>query len=375
MKIVFNTRTPDAVASYNYRGALSSINILTLDDWDHYEKYDIALFMTYNRDLEELAKAKKKYPNLKVGLIDPRGSFVETYLKYVDFLVIDSIEMKDFFSRYQLPMFTYYEYPNIAEKTKEHKNKEPVIIGYHGNAIHLMSMYPNVSEALDLLAKNFNIEFWAMFNIKKNGLTKIGLPKNLPVRHIQWSEENFYKYLAKADIGIVPNLMPIKNLRKIKSGTFLSRRIFNDSSDDYLIRFKMPSNPGRFIIFGLLGIPVVADIFPSSLQFIKDEYNGLLAYSTGGWYTAIRQMIEGVELRKRLSGNMKHTINEYFKFEKQNEKFLFFLRDLNNSSSYTKNEVIETKDINFKYKFMLYNLYVQRLTKRIIRFYNKIKRR
>ena len=63
---------------------------------------------------------------------------------------------------------------------------------------------------------------------------------------------------------------------------------FNDTDDDYIIRFKMPSNPGRMIVFWKLGIPVVADFLPSHFQFIKEGVNGLLASSSAGWYHSIR---------------------------------------------------------------------------------------
>lgn len=333
MRIVFNTRYPDSAASYNYRGALESLKGLTFNDRDNYSKYNVALFMTYPKDLDDMAEAKRAYPDIKTGLIDPRGSQVEKYLKFSDFLVIDSIEMQDFFSRYPIPMFKYYEYPNIRDMAKKHKDKQPIIIGYHGNVVHLMSMYPNITRAFELLGIEHQIELWAIYNVEKAGRWRFGLPRGVTVKHIQWSEDNFYEYLSRADIGISPSLMPIRSLEKAKVRSAVSKRLFNDSKDDYLIKFKMPSNPGRFIIFGKFGIPVVADFYPSALQFIRDGHNGALAYSTGGWYRALKTLAESAALRQAMADNMREIVNAHFDFEVQNIKFLEFLERIINGSS------------------------------------------
>jgi len=372
MKIVFNTYWPDAVASYNYRGALSSMDAVALDDWGNYEKYDIALFMTYPPDLEELKRVSQGYPQLKIGLIDPRGSQVNPYVRYIDFLIIDSIEMKDFFAKYNLPMFTYYEYPTVVERSKSHSKKERVVIGYHGNKVHLMGMYPNLTKALELLNNSYEMEFWAMYNVEKVGRWDIGVPRNVHVKHIQWSEKNFERYLAQVDIGVVPNMMAIRNIRRIKEKAVISKRIFNDSQDDYLIRFKMPSNPGRFVVFGLLGIPVVADFLPSALQFIKDGYNGMLAYSTGGWYRALKALIESAELRNYLSMNMKTTIDEYFRFEKQNQKFLDFLEIVLNTPARPEKTNIETPDSDLSTDVRLFRRIVYLIFRRFVSYFKNI---
>jgi len=344
IRIVFNTRYSEAACSIFYRDAFASLNNMAFSDWDNYDHYDIALFMTYERDIKDLVAAKRKYPNLKVGLIDPRGSQVVYYLKYVDFLVVDSLEMKDFFAGYQLPMFQYYEYPNIENRAKKHIKKERIIIGYHGNIVHIAGMYPNVTVALERLSEEFKIELWAMYNIKTLGECSFGLPNNMQVKHIQWSEENYHNYLSKADLGIVPNLMPIKNINQIKKKAQVCRSFFNDSPDDYLIRFKMPSNPGRIIIFGKMGIPVVTDFYPSALQFIQDEHNGMLACSAGGWYCALEKLICNHSLRQKMADNMFQTIKKHFDFEIQNKNLMEFLVSMMGESKKRESIIIEKSE-------------------------------
>lgn len=369
IKIVFNTRYNEAPCSVFYRDAFATLDGMVFSDWTNYDRYDIALFMTYEQDLIDLAEAKRNHPNLRVGLIDPRGSNVARFLKYIDFLVVDSLEMKDFFAGYQLPMFQYYEYPNIEKRDKNHVQKESVIIGYHGNNVHLAGMYPHVTRALEVLGKEYKIELWAIYNIENLGKCTFGLPGNIPVKHIQWSEENYYKYLTKVDIGIVPNLMPIKNINRMKKKAQVCRSFFNDSRDDYLIRFKMPSNPGRFIIFGKLGIPVVTDFYPSALQFIKDEHNGMLACSAGGWHRALRSLIVSAELRQKIADAMRKTIDRYFDFERQNTEFLVFLEKLLRSSPISQRTPIDepADDIGRNFDFLkgVATIKIQQIQKKI----------
>jgi len=102
------------------------------------------------------------------------------------------------------------------------------------------------------LGERYQIEFRAMYNIEKLGKWKASVPRNIPLKHVQWSEENYYKYMSEADIGIVPNLIPIRNLNRVKEKATVSKRYFVDTPEDYLIRFKITSNPGRIILFSRL---------------------------------------------------------------------------------------------------------------------------
>ena len=357
MKIAFISNYLNAPCTMFYWEALSSIDGIYLNPSqtapDHsYDHYDIALFMTYPDDLNEMRRVKKKVPNITTGLIDPRGSHIKAYIPYADFLIVDSLEMKDFFSNFKRPIFQYYEYPKLERKVKNHFFKKKTIIAYHGNSVHLASMYPNITHAIETLSEKYDIEFWAMYNIKQQGKCKLGTPNNIPVKHIQWHQDNYYKYLAKADIGIVPNMMPIKKINKFKMKACVYKSYFNDSLDDYLIRFKMPSNPGRLIVFGMMGIPVVTDFYPSALQFIKDEQNGMLAYSMGGWHTALEKLILSPALRQKLSFNMFKTIDQYFDFDKQNLKFLSFLENIVEQEKSNNDYLREPgEDISSNYHF------------------------
>lgn len=325
-KIVFNTRRKDAPASSSYAKAFSYNSQISFNDYDNFEKYDHALFMTYKEDLDDLKSAKINNPHLKCGLIDPRGSEILSYVKYIDYFVVDSIEMYDYFLRFDKPIFKYLEYPDFRNIRKIHKDKDKIIVGYHGNKVHLAAMYPKLTTALEYLAEDYQVEFWAVYNVKTLGVLKFGLPKNVKIRHIQWYPEVYEEVLSEVDIGIAPSSMPMKRHTKMKSAV---SKFFLDNKDDYIIKFKMPSNAGRAVVFQKLGIPVVADFLPSFFELIEQGKTGLFAYSTAGWYRALHQLASSAEYRNIIARNAEENIEKKYNFEIQNQKFIEFYEDFN----------------------------------------------
>jgi len=137
------------------------------------------------------------------------------------------------------------------------------------------------------------------------------LPKNITLKHIQWSYENYSNKLTHSDIGIVPNGIMTKNsLDKIKKQ---KNNLLNLSKDDYVLRFKMPSGPGRIIVFGLLGIPVISDFFPSGIRHLQDG-RGLIAHSTSGWEHSFKKLIVSSNLRKSMGQKLQNYVIEKYDF-------------------------------------------------------------
>ncbi|MHA2342032.1 MAG: hypothetical protein ACXADW_09150 [Candidatus Hodarchaeales archaeon] len=318
MKIVLSTSQPNAAASMFYMGAFSGIDKIDFQK-NNYQDYDIALFMTY--DHQTIKSVREKYPHLKIGIIDPRNYKVFESTKYCDFIIIDSIEMEDFWRASSKPIFRYVEYPNIPYVSKTHKDKDTITIGYHGNQIHLKCMSQNVTPALNLLSKKYNLELLVMGGGPPLSKSDSWYPKNMAVRHVPWSMDNYLNELGKCDIGIVPN-----NL--IHNDTVPEDpQNFNYSLDDYSLRFKMPSNPGRFVIFGILNIPVVADFYPSAIQYLQGDC-GFVAHSVAGWHHSLEQLITSSELRQKTSDNLQNLVKSQFNFENQNKKLVSFLETM-----------------------------------------------
>ena len=321
MKIVFNTSDPNAPCSLFYTEALSGLPEVKFYDQNIYN-YDIALFMTY--DFNYIERFKRAYPSVKIGMIDPRSFRVKDATQHCDFLVVDSIEMEDYWRQSNKPIFRYVEYPNVPYVNKDHKNNSTIKIGYHGNLIHLECMAETATVALSNLGTKYDIELLVMHNGSPPNGTEKWYPKNIKVRHIPWSMENYTKELARCDIGLAPNNM-IHNIEQMKKSQTQDR--FNFSDDDYSIRFKMPSNPGRYVVFGRLGVPTIADFYPSALRYLTDD-RGLIAHSAAGWEYCIEKLINDVDLRESLSNNLQTFIKDEWDFSVQNKRFLSFLHDI-----------------------------------------------
>lgn len=297
--------------------------------------------MSFPEDLQTIKRAKKENPALLVGLCDPRNQSIDEVLHLVDFIVVDSIEMRDYFARYGLPLFSYVEYPLFEPVTKIHEDTSPVVIGYHGNKVHLMGMYPEISAALDELAKRREVEFWAMYNIASLGKWRLGLPRRIPVRHLQWSEESYVSELSKVDIGIVPNMIPVRGQHRLRFGRSLWSKIFLEVPQDYLMRFKMYSNAGRAIVFARLGIPVVSDMYPSALQLIRHGKNGYLAHSKGGWLDCLERLADSHELRNRFARELATEVEARYGYDVQNKRLAAFLSELLQSKSRRRSPPVE----------------------------------
>lgn len=332
-RFVLNTNYQDAAASEVCIKGLGSLLEkrgfpVTHNDWQNYKDYDVAIFMSYDSEIE---KARSINPNLLIGLGDPKTKNISESQK-ADFLLVSSIEQKDLFLCANPNTFIYYMFPELERYAKEHRPKDKIIIGYHGNKVHLNSLYPNITKALERLGKRFNIEFWAMYNIEKLGEWTIGVPSNryLTVKHIQWAPENYKKYLSQVDIGLVPNCIPVKKLSSKKKERILFSKIFLEDRNDYLLRFKYSSNPGRIYVFSQLGIPVVADLFPSAAQFLEHGRRGFLAHSEAGWYHSIEQLILNPDLRQKIAERLYSYIDSYYSREKTFEEFLEFINKIDN---------------------------------------------
>ena len=293
----------------------------------NYFEYDVALFMSFDQVTHE---AKKQNPKILTGIIDPRANHNNNF-KYTDFLIVNGIESRDYFSKF-INNICIYHLQFLAEHKEKlsTNNNKKFIIGYHGNKIHLDSMFPRVTNALNKLAEEFNIELWAMYNFKKLG--KCNFEKNkkifFKIRNIQYSEENYEKFLAKSDIGLVPQNIPIKKNFFFKFLTSTLSKKYNESDNDFFFRFKETTNLGRHLVFAQYGIPIISDMSPSACSFIEYGKNGYLAYHTDSWYKCIKSLIINRELRLKMGHNLNLKYNSLATPQVQNKNLLSFLKKL-----------------------------------------------
>lgn len=330
MKILFTTeakKSASTVFNLDNLRHLNDIEGINFDSFNkNYADYDVVLFMGYDPEVEQARAANK---HIKIGVIDPRSTF-KNQAHNADFIVVNGIENKDWYSGTIPNIFTYYIYPVLEEKRKEHKKSDTIVIGYHGNKIHLTGMVPRISDAVNKLAENYKVEILAMYNIKDLGKWKEFAydPARITINHIQWKQEHYEKYMSRADIGIVPGLIPVK--RNPLSHFFLKTpgRTYNEHPTDYLLRFKATSNAGRLFVFAQYGIPVVADMYPSALQLIDDTVSGYVCSSTGAWYNALKLLSDSPGKRTEVAAEMAAQFHSKASIESMNQRLVTFIKNL-----------------------------------------------
>ena len=85
------------------------------------------------------------------------------------------------------------------------------------------------------------------------------------------------------DIGIVPSLLPIKNIQNIKKRSMVENLDVNYEPFDYFARYKSSNNSGRISVFAKYGIPVISEPTQSNCEVIKNGENGYICFSYDNW--------------------------------------------------------------------------------------------
>lgn len=332
---------------------------VTINDWQHYDRYDVALFMASDAQLEN---AREQNPKIITGIIDPKlPRDIATSMK-ADYLIVSSIEQRDIFLKYNQNIFIYYPFAQTKAFNKKHQNSDRIVIGYHGNKIHLNAFFPQITQALEWLADDFEVELRVIYNIEKLGKWTLGVPDSSKVKtvHVQWSPENLQQDLETIDIGIVNGLTPVRSESFINRLITYPYRLYLESKYDYLRKYKYSSNPGRIYSFAMAKVPVVADMFPSAAQFVNDNgfssRRGMLVGSAQGWYQAFYELSADSKLRQECADNMykyvtedvsldkivKHHIDYLGKLKPENGKSIKIVRY--RSLSYSKSLYVDIVD-------------------------------
>jgi hypothetical protein len=306
VRIVLNTRVDDAASRLCINGLGARLQAAGVDavvnDWDGYASYDVAVFMGYDHELE---RARSENPGIRVALADPKLSTPEWLeaARAADFLMVSSVEQRDAFLRLNRNILVYYMFPVLADQPRAHADSDELVVGYHGNRVHLEAMAMSVRPALEALGRRRPVRLLAVYSHGALGKARLGLPDGVRVEHVQWTD-SFLDDLRRADIGIVPNELPIRDRAHVLQVAAYEEAEFQYQPFDHLVRFKVSSNPGRLFPFGVLGIPVVADFTPSYGQFVLDGVSGYLASSPHGWFEALDTLGSSAELRTRTGAEL-----------------------------------------------------------------------
>ena len=338
MNIIFETNNPDSPSFKFYSESFSKINssdlgatvsIKTFAGNSSYAGVDVALFMGGSYNLSAVKQAKSE--GALCGIVEPR-SMQNNCFSEADIIITNSLEANDFFAGKCKNSLLYYTYPEVPAATTiaDKLDDDMLILGYHGNKIHLEAMFPRITRAIQNLHMDKPLELIAMYNFEKLGKSALITSEKLgfPVRHVNYSRENYSEYIAHVDIGLVPQLIPVRDTAFLKYLLGTLTRKFNEKSDDYLHRFKETTNLGRHFVFAQYAIPVVSDMTPSACTFIKNGYDSYLASTTMGWTEALRELSTSYIMRKTVGNRLREKWDKEYSFTHLNKNLLTNLRKL-----------------------------------------------
>jgi len=275
-----------------------SFQPLLVTDKINYNDFDIALFMGGANDA---IRAKSINSSIVCGVVDPR-KLDKVQFAGIDILIANSIESQIFFGSLIDETIVYPVYPLVPDGKglSRYKKGDELIIGYHGNKIHLESLFPRITMSMHKLHKSIPIKLLAMYDLSTLGTSNIINSEKLgfPVESIQYSKDNYYKFMSACDIGIVPQYLSTW-LERCFSSIY---KILSRDQVNYLTSYKSTTNLGRHFVFCQYKVPVVTDLSPSSSMFFNHNLNGMLSYSSESWYKSLK-ILASDDVHRRLVGD------------------------------------------------------------------------
>lgn len=257
----------------------------------------------------------------KLILVEPRTGHYNEIEKF-DFLIVNSFETKLFFSKYQKPSLIYppfIEYKNLNIENKDHSL---VRLVYHGNEKHISVFEEKLKFILSNLKLEKKIELHLIYNLKKKRLKFFDKIDHLNIFHHQYSEDIVKEVLLKADIGIVPQLLP-ENRNILKIFNFLkSVKYFNELKNEYVLRYKENSNIGRHLIFSQFKVPIVTEPTISSILLLNDDFKDFIAYNKYDWLNSITRLVENKNLAKDFGDYLHEKWKNNYTHDLLNNKLL-----------------------------------------------------
>ena len=315
MKFVLNARDPDsAAARVCIKGLARQLQALghaaTINNWNGYADYDVAIFMAADADCRAVRAAN---PRIRIGIADPKPS-TQQQAREADFCIVSSIEQREVFMPLNRNQFIYYMIPDFDAQPVAHGANERCRIVYHGNKVHLNGSYHGLVPALNELGKKHPIQFDAIYNVATLGPWTMGRPdpRLCPTRDLQWYPDCYKDYFPGADIGVVQNLMPWRQEGLVRRLGMVSRSLLLEGAFDHVAKYKSSANAGRAFVFGYFGIPVVADAVPSLSDAIADGHSGRLVLTAEGWYDALEELVLHPEKRRQYADNFRSVIDARF---------------------------------------------------------------
>lgn len=171
------------------------------------------------------------------------------------------------------------------------EGNDPLVIGWIGSPTtsHYLSTIASAIESLD---RECSVRFVAV------GASADAV-SNLPIEAWPWSEETEVRSIQAFDIGIMPLV------------------------DDLWERGKCGY---KLIQFMACGLPVVASPVGVNTQIVKHGVNGFLAQDMHDWEDALRRLLCGQDLRRRMGSNGRECVEKCYSLQVQAPRLEMLMR-------------------------------------------------
>ena len=291
--------------------------------FDRYYKF-IFLHTGYNKKFD-LTKFKG---TSKFILVEPRTAHFNSINDF-DFLIVNSFETQLFFSKFYKPSFIYppiyqYDISNI----KNLNDSKKINLVYHGNGKHIRLFEKKLNYVLKNLKNEKEIDLHLIYDLEKKKIKSLIETKNINIFHYQHSHAVISEVLSKADIGLVPQLIP-ENRSFLSYFDFIKKvKYFTELKSEYILRFKENSNLGRHLVFSQFKVPIITDPTISSIFFLTENYKKFLAYNKFDWLNSINFLINNKKLADKYGEFLQNKWKENFSHEVLNEKLISKIEDL-----------------------------------------------
>ena len=285
---------------------------------DKNESIGIIFGNVENSELDDI----KKY-NLIIGRLEPRGASKINFENY-NFIINNSLESQDYFAYSNLDSFILPTFPQYHQQNfQKINNKGTLVLGYHGNCIHIVGLMRRIYKELlnysnsnnqkiilkimsnkKVFKRNFPI--WYFKNIK-NSKNK----NNFKIDFFDYDPSFMCEFMSDIDIGICPQLTPFKKNLFDKVISSRMKKIFQPTNTNIILRYKETSNIGRLAIFSQFKIPVISDPCPSSCSTIGMNEAGLIALSEKQWIKSI-DYLKNNELGSKMGFDLNKRVNDLY---------------------------------------------------------------
>ena len=176
---------------------------------------------------------------------------------------------------------------------KDHYVKDTINVGWTGT--HSSKKYLSIVEPyLKKISKKRKIKFIIIGNFNYN-------IKNIDCELIEWSKNTEILDLLKIDIGIYP--------------------VFEDE-------WSLGKSGLKSLQYMALGIPSVSTNFGNIKKIVKHGHNGILT-KNNNWDKALIDLIDNVELRKKIGKNSIQTVKDFYSIETLSEQYINVLKKSN----------------------------------------------